>query len=101
MKINELRQKLENENLLTIHTEDGEKQYINGEQVWSDGNWHNAINAFGIYEDSDGKFCLFITDSERGIPMYTLICDSEESACDEILEEIELREYVYKKNLQN
>ncbi|MCR5837053.1 MAG: hypothetical protein K6G88_11150 [Lachnospiraceae bacterium] len=82
MRLIALKNQLQIEGLLNVHVGSGIKKYVLGESVYSNNVWENMINVFGIYQGNDGRFCFFITDSERGIPEYSAVFATEEEACD-------------------
>ena len=46
------------------------------------------MDAFGICKGEDGRYCFFITESERGIPLYTDVFTTESEACDALIKKI-------------
>ena len=98
MKVNELENKLRELNLLNVHVRGRIKEYIDGAKIYYDNEVHNCIDVFGIYKSSDGKYCFFITESERGgILDYLDICETEEEACDKLLDVMSRKERIYQK----
>lgn len=95
MKIVELEYLLKNNGSLKIHVNNAEKTYVRGNDVYKNGKWHNLVDVFGVYQFDDGKYCYFITDSQRGIPELIDVFDSEEEACEELLKIIADKEYIY------
>ena len=63
--------------------------------------WENMTDVFGIYQGPDGRYCFFITDSERGIPEYSAVFETEEGACEALVKKIKRSEkkYMNKANL--
>lgn len=60
--------------------------------------WSNAIDVFGIYQEEDGRYCFFITDSERGISEYSVVFATENDACEALIKKISRAERIYQKN---
>lgn len=88
MTLSELSEYLQKEGLLYVHIGDALKKYVPGAKVFINNQWCNMIDVFGIYQGADGKYCFFITDSERGIPEYSDVFDREEEACKALIEKI-------------
>ena len=80
MKLVELKNQLQAEGLLNVHVGSSVKQYVQGNNLYVNNSWENMIDVFGIYQGNDGRYCFFITDSERGIPEYSAVFSSEEEA---------------------
>lgn len=100
MNIHEMEEVLKKKGLLTAHYNGVLKEYVTGTVIFKDGKWKNLKDVFGIYKDKNGKYIFFITDSERGIITFRYKLDSEEVACNTLLEFIALSERVYQSNLQ-
>ena len=83
--------------MLKAHFGASVKMYVSGEKVFQNGSWKNLTDVFGIYKRNDGQYCFFITDSERGIPEYTAVFETEEEACDALLKKIERAERIFQK----
>lgn len=98
MSISEIKNYLQTENLISAHVGENVKTYVSGEKIYVNGSWENMINVFGIYKGQDGRYCFFITDSERGIPEYSAVFENEEEACDALIKKIGRAERIYKKN---
>jgi len=98
MLLCELKTYLQTEGLMTVHIGENLKAYVPGEKVFSNGMWKNMIDVFGIYRGQDGRYCFFITDSERGIPEYSAVYEDEEEACGALLKKIERADRIYRKN---
>ena len=91
----ELEKRLADEGLLTIFdTDDSQKVYIDGNKLIKNGVRQNAINVFGVYNDSTG-FIAFVTDCERGLPNYIEPFDTEHGACDALYSRITLVNSIY------
>lgn len=100
MNISELEEILMKEGLLEVHKDGTVKRYVKGEVVYKNGEWHNRINVFGIYKSESGRYRVFINDSERGLADYSDVFDTEEEACEDLLETIRLEDRMYKKSLE-
>lgn len=77
----ELEIKLREEGLLVFQGEDGHKQYVDGNEVFYNGTFHNETNIFGVYKESDSRYAAFVTDAERGFPTFRSFKKTEEEAC--------------------
>lgn len=99
MNINELENKLYSENLIVIYDGDVEKKYVKGNYLRENGKWINTTNVFGIYNSDDSMYCVFFTDSERGIPNYTKMFDTEEEACIALYERVARLKRIHNKNI--
>lgn len=97
MTINEMETYLQETGLLSVHIGTEVKTYASGRMVYRNGSWENMINVFGIYKGLDGRYCFFITDSERGIPEYSGVFEKEEQACEALLKKVERSERIYQK----
>lgn len=98
MTIVELEKKLHFEDLNTAHVGESVKQFVKGEKVFVNNAWENMVDVFGVYSDQDGRYCFFITDSERGIPEYSAVFNTEEEACEALYTKIARAERIYLKN---
>lgn len=78
MTLNELEEKLKRENLLLINDWGIEKKY----RSLIIKEFTNYPDCFGIIDYQDGFFKFYITDSERGIPIYDELYNSIEETCD-------------------
>ena len=97
MTIEELKDKLEKEGLLNVYIGKSMKQFVTSESVYTNNKWKNMADVFGVYQTQDGEYCFFITDSEKGIPEFTVVCTSEKDACDALMEKISRAERIHKK----
>ena len=95
MRLSELSLYLQKEGLLAVHFENNLKRYVPGSRVFKDYSWENMRDVFGVYQGHDGRYCVFITDSERGIPEYSVVVETEEEACDALIQKIERVERIY------
>ena len=100
MQISELEEQLYTEGLLSAHVGENVKKFVLGEKVFSNNRWKNLIDVFGIYKGGDGRFCFFITDSERGVPEYTDVFLTEGEACEALLKKIARAERIYQKSIR-
>ncbi len=101
MNITDLVNALNKEKLVEAHVGTSIKTYVSEDAVIKNGSWKNLTDVYGIYKVNENKYCFFITDSERGIPEYSAVFDSEASACDALIEKISRCERIYKsKHLQ-
>lgn len=82
MNKKELKKILKTEGLLEFCGDDGVKQYVDGDKYYYNGIFHNKADIFGVYQNDDGRYVAFITDTERGYPKYETIKNSEEEACE-------------------
>lgn len=98
MTIIDLKAQLKNDGLLTAHVGINIKKFIVGENVFKNNKWNNAIDVFGIYQGKDGRYCFFITDSEKGIPEYSAVFATESEACDALIKKISRSERIYQKS---
>lgn len=98
MTIIDLKAQLKNDGLLTAHVGMNIKKFIVGENVFKNNKWNNAIDVFGIYQGKDGRYCFFITDSEKGIPEYSAVFTTESEACDALIKKISRSERIYQKS---
>lgn len=78
MKIKEMENKLCEENLLKINDWGIEKKY----RSVITKEFTNYPDCFGIIDYQDGFYKFYITDSERGIPVYDEVFNNIEEACD-------------------
>lgn len=85
MTIKEMEAKLAHEGLLEAHVGMNLKKYVNGELIYRDSQWDNCVDVFGICRGEDGSYYFFITESERGIPLYTDVYTTESEACDALI----------------
>lgn len=95
---------LQKDGLLEVHVGDVLKKYIPGSHVFADNTWKNMIDVFGVYQGTDGRYCFFITDSERGIPEYSDVFETEEEACEALIKKMARSERLfqqYNKNKRN
>ena len=82
----ELQAKLGQEDLLVVYDRGSPKYYVDESKVFVNGEWENMVDVFGIYKwDSDNYVC-FMTDSERGMPYYNDVYDTESEACQKLYE---------------
>lgn len=98
MKLIELGDHLQKEGLLDVHVGYDLKKYVPGIYVFANNMWRNMINVFGIYQGVDGKYCFFITDSERGIPEYSAVFATEDEACEALVKKMARSERIFQKN---
>ena len=97
MNIIEMEKKLEENSLIEAHVEGTVKKYIKGEKLFYNGEQvENCTDVYGVYGLRDGKYCFFVTDSERGIPMRGRVYDTENEACKALIERISLEEEIYQ-----
>lgn len=97
MKLIELDDHLLEKGLLDVHVGYELKKYVPGSHVFINNEWENIVDAFGIYQGPDGKYCFFITDSERGIPEYSVVFETEEEACEALVKKITRSERIFQK----
>ena len=88
MYINDMEKALKEKNLLVVHYQGTAKHYINGQSLFANGHFINRKDVFGIYQNDDGKYYFFITDSERGIPFYGNEYATENDACQALIDDI-------------
>lgn len=88
MTIDEFEKIICAEGLQKIHFDGTIKQYVRGEVVYYDYEWKNEIDVFGVYIHEDGGYCIFITDSERGIPLYSDVFGDEADAVEALYRKI-------------
>ena len=98
LKIIELDAYLQREGLLDAHVGYAIKKYVPATHVFINNMWENMIDVFGIYQGSDGRYCFFITDSERGIPEYSVVFETEEEACEALVKKIAISERIFQNN---
>ena len=98
MTIKEMEKKLEEDGMLEVHMDGVIKRYVEGDYVYKDGQWKNHIDVFGIFKNEDGEYSFFVTDSERGIGRYGSDYDTEEEACEELIDFMYTEERIYQKN---
>ena len=96
MNIKEMEKKLEEDGMLKVHVDGVIKKYVSGDYVYKNGAWKNQVDVFGIYSDEDGTYGFFITDSERGIGKYGRDYETEEEACEALIERMYLEEDIYQ-----
>ena len=89
--------RLRAEGIEDFYAYDGKKRYIDGDKVFCEGHFHNTHNAYGVYKRQDGKYIVFITDSERGLTIIEKIKNSEEEAFDFLYSLILVYKKVYSK----
>ena len=95
MRIADLKGYLTEEGLISVHFDGCVKSYISGDAVFQNGSWvTNEPDVFGIYSD-ERVFCFFITDSERGVVIYSDVYEKEEDACEALLTKIKRNEKIY------
>ena len=99
MRIPELTTVLQREGWLTAHMYSRIKTFITREKACTYTQWKSMPDVFGICQTDDGQYWLFITDSERGISIYSDVHETEEEACDALLKKVSLEEQVYKIRL--
>lgn len=97
MKTDELKNQLQRKGLLSVHVGPSIKKYAAGTSVYA-SVWENMVDVFGIYQGNDGRYCFFITDSERGIPEYSAVFATEDEACDALVRKMERAERIYRKS---
>lgn len=97
MKLIELNDYLQKEGLLDVHVGYDLKKYVPGSYVFADNTWSNMIDVFGIYQGIDGRYCFFITDSERGIPEYSEPFETEDEACEALIKKMARLERIFQK----
>ena len=95
MTIKEMEKKLEEDGMLKSHVKGEMKKYILGEDYLQD-NWIYP-NVYGIYVTQSGKYRFFVTDTERGVEIYNPKFDTEEEACEELIDYIYTEERIYQK----
>ena len=100
LKVNELEEMLKEEGLLKAHIDGSIKEYVKGEVVYSNNEWHNCTDVFGIHKLEDGRYRIFITESERGMPRYSKVVATEEEACDLLVEKVRRAESIYQDKLK-
>lgn len=98
MSLVDLKEQLKKDGLLEAHVGMSKKQFVQGEMVFKNNKWENAVDVYGIYCGEDGRFCFFITDSERGIPEYSAVFATENDACEALIKKISRAEKIYQKN---
>lgn len=98
MRIDELKNQLQLKGLLNVHVGSSTKKYVIGTSVYANNAWENMVDVFGIYQGNDGRYCFFITDSERGIPEYSAVFATEDEACDALIKKMERAERIYQKS---
>ena len=98
MSIDELKNQLQLKGLLSVHVGPSVKKYVAGTSVYANNVWENMVDVFGIYQGKGGKYCFFITDSERGIPEYSAVFATENEACDALIRKMECAERIYRKS---
>ena len=81
MNKQELEDKLREEGLLVFLGDDGYKEYVDGNDVFYEGAFHNETNIFGVYKESETRYAAFVTDAERGFPDFRSFKKTEEEAC--------------------
>ncbi len=83
MNINELKEVLNNENMLKTTFWGSTKRFVMADAVYKNGQWSNMPDVFGIYRNADtGDYIFFVTDSERGIKCYVKRKKTEQEACE-------------------
>ncbi len=97
MLICDLEDLLKKEGMLKVYDGTAFKKYLHGDGIYEDGVFHNVVDSYGIYKGQEGKYCFFITDSERGIPQYLDVLDSESEACEALYEMISLFKKAYRE----
>lgn len=97
MKTDELKNQLQRKGLLSVHVGPSVKKYVAGTSVYVNNAWENMIDVFGIYQGKDGRYCFFITDSERGIPEYSAVFATKNEACDALIRKMERAERTYQR----
>lgn len=70
------------------------KRYLGRIELPKDKSWENVVDAFGYYEGPNGKYTVFVTDSERGLVSHKIKCDSEEEAVEKLLEFVNREKYI-------
>lgn len=100
MNIPELTAAFQKEGLLDAHIDDSTKTFITREKAWAFNQRKNVPDVFGICHTDDDQYMLFITDSERGIAIYSALFETEAEACDALLNIIRVEERIYKRHLQ-
>lgn len=98
MRIDELENQLRLKGLLNVHMGPSVKKYVAWTSVYANNVWENMVDVFGIYQGNDGRYCFFITDSERGIPEYSAVFATEDEACDALIRKMECAERIYRKS---
>ena len=99
MLINELEAQLAQEGLFMAHVGMSIKKYVRGDLVYKDSQWDNCVDVYGIFKGEDGRYCIFITDSERGIPQYRRVFSTESEACQALKRKISLEERIYQEKM--
>ena len=98
MNIAEMERKLQEDGMLKAHVSGVIKNYSVAEELSINGEFNNCINAYGIYKSKTGRFCFVVTESERGgIVEYSSVCDTEEEACEELIDFMYTEERIYQK----
>lgn len=96
----ELQAKLSQEALLVVYDRGSLKYYVDETKVFVNREWKNMVDVFGIYKlDSDNYVC-FMTDSERGMPYYADVYDTESEACQELYEMAVRLKAIHTKELE-
>ena len=89
MRIDELENQLQRKGLLSVHVGSSTKKYAAGTSVYANNVWENMVDVFGICQGKDGRYCFFITDSDRGIPEYSAVFGTEDEACEALIKKME------------
>ena len=76
------------EGLDVFYAYDDFKEYIDGDNVYFDGVFHNTTNVYGVYQFENGQYAAFVTDRERGLPRLHAFRKTEEEAFDYLFKRI-------------
>ena len=98
MSIDELTDYLQRQDMVSVRIRNSVKRFVLGDAVYKNGKWNNATDVFGIYQGEDGQYCFFVSDSERGIPDYSVVCQSESEACDALIAKISRAKRIHQKS---
>ena len=96
----ELQAKLSNEALLVVYDRGAPKYYVDETKVFENGEWKNMVDVFGIYQWDSNNYVCFMTDSERGMPYYNDVYDTEGEACQELYEMAVRLKAIHMKELE-
>lgn len=96
----ELQAKLFNEALLVVYDRGAPKYYVDETKVFENGEWKNMVDVFGIYQWDPNNYVCFMTDSERGMPYYNDVYDTESEACQELYEMAVRLKAIHMKELE-
>ena len=54
----------------------------------------HSTDTFGYYQRSDGKWIMFVTDSERGVELESYTCNSDDEAFDKVFNLAESHNFI-------